>query len=386
MGEKRLNGGSAPDNGAPLALSLRSCEVLREHPCANLVPELSQAEYKSLLAGIRQHGLLTPLHVTSEGVVLDGRHRLRAARELGLSRVPVLVVAPANEVEQILLGSLQRRQLSQSQKACLAVELDAYRSARAAGEQRKRANLQHKQEVAALPPRGRSRDLAAKEAGVSPRLVQDAATLQRTAPDLFEQVKTGGLPLHRARQELKRQQRYAQIGPTPPLPEGSFDLIYADPPWQLGNPDSPFAPEQHYPTQPLEEIKRLAIPAAADAGLFLWIPNGLLPAGLEVMSAWGFDYRSNLAWVKNGIGPGHWLRNRHELLLIGRRGTFPPPQPEDRVDSVIQAARSGHSSKPERVYQLLEQMYPQARRLELYARGQPRPGWTTWGNQAEQAA
>jgi N6-adenosine-specific RNA methylase IME4 len=118
--------------------------------------------------------------------------------------------------------------------------------------------------------------------------------------------------------------------------------------------------------------------------LFIWAVSSLLPEALELLEAWGFACKSSLCWVKPSIGPGVWLRNRHELLLVARRGAYPPPAPEDRCDSVLEAARGRHSQKPERVYELLEQMYPQASKLELFRRGAPRPGWAAWGNEVEQ--
>jgi N6-adenosine-specific RNA methylase IME4 len=136
---------------------------------------------------------------------------------------------------------------------------------------------------------------------------------------------------------------------------------------------------------PLEAIKALEPPAAQDAVLFLWAVSSLLPEALEVMDAWSFTYKTTLAWVKPRIGPGIWLRNRHELLLVGRRGNHPPPEPEDRADSVLEAPRGRHSEKPTRVYELLERMYPRGSKLELFARGRPRPDWVSWGNEVEAA-
>ncbi|MDX6413667.1 MAG: hypothetical protein QOH23_1077, partial [Gaiellaceae bacterium] len=81
-------------------------------------------EYAAFLADIAERGILVPLEISEEGKVLDGRHRLQAARELGIDTVPVRIVAPADEHEHVLLAALQRRHLSASQKAALAVELD----------------------------------------------------------------------------------------------------------------------------------------------------------------------------------------------------------------------------------------------------------------------
>lgn len=163
-------------------------------------------------------------------------------------------------------------------------------------------------------------------------------------------------------------------------------MIYADPPWRLaGSPDSSRAVENHYPTMPLAEIKALQIPAADNAILFLWGVNSMTPQAIEVIEAWGFAYLSNFVWVKDRIGLGQYNRTQHELLHLGVRGSFPPPPTGRRASSVIQAARGRHSQKPEQVYQLIERMYPQARKLELFARGTPRPGWTAWGNQSGHA-
>ena len=221
--------------------------MLREHPHAELVPEMTAPEYESLLRDVGERGIVTPLEINRAGVVLDGRHRLRAARKHALARVPVRVVETDDEVSHMLLGALQRRHFSQSQKAAVAVELDCYQQARAEAGLRQKANLRGA-EVATLPPRGeRSRELAARQAGVSPRLVQDAIAVRDADPDMFERVKRGELPLHRARRELIRADRYAAISGTPPLPGGLFGLIYADPPWQLGNPTALMRPSSTTP-------------------------------------------------------------------------------------------------------------------------------------------
>src|SRR5439155_15258404 len=129
-------------------------------------------------------------------------------------------------------------------------------------------------EVATLPPRGeRTREIGARWAGVGARTVEDAATVFAADPGLFGEVKNGTVPASRAALQVRRAQRYAEIGPAPPLPNGAFEVIYGDPPWQLGNPKASYAPENYYPTMPLEEIKALKVPAARDACLFLWAVN-----------------------------------------------------------------------------------------------------------------
>lgn len=350
------------------------------HPQAELVPAMRAEEYRAFLADVARHGVVVPLEITAAGVVLDGRERLRAAQELGLGEVPVRVVAPANELEHMLRVAILRRQLTASQRAALAVELQQYRELEAEGRARQRANLRQLAEVATLPPRGKTRDLAAAWAGVSARTLQDAASVQAHDPVLFERVKRGEVVVALAARRVRRAQRDRRLGTAPPLPVGPFDLIYADPPWQLGSPDSAKAPENHYPCLPLQQLKEITVPAADDAVLFLWAVNCLLPQAIELMNHWGFDYRNHIVWDKGSIGPGAWVRNQHELLLIGRKGNHPPPDPEDLPPSVITAPRGRHSEKPEIFAELIERAYPEASKLELFAR-RARPGWAAWGNE-----
>jgi N6-adenosine-specific RNA methylase IME4 len=115
--------------------------------------------------------------------------------------------------------------------------------------------------------------------------------------------------------------------------------------------------------------------------LFLWTTSPHLHEAFEVLGAWGFEYVSNVAWLKDKIGLGYWVRNQHELLLIARRGDMPTPPPANRPSSVINAPRREHSRKPDEAYALIERMYPTLPKIELFARS-AREGWAAWGNEA----
>ena len=168
----------------------------------------------------------------------------------------------------------------------------------------------------------------------------------------------------------------------PAMPASVFDVIYADPPWQydFAETDSR-AIENQYSCMPLNQIKRLRkyIPAAENAVLFLWAPAPKLREALEVLGAWGFTYRTNAIWDKEKIGMGYWFRGQHELLLVGVKGEFSPPDAEARYSSVIREARTNHSKKPECVYTMIEAMFPGQRYIELFGRGEARGGWESWG-------
>jgi N6-adenosine-specific RNA methylase IME4 len=164
---------------------------------------------------------------------------------------------------------------------------------------------------------------------------------------------------------------------------GKFAVIYADPPWQYESPTGNRAIEIKYPTLTLAEICALPVAEIAhdDGVLFLWVPPRILEQAFEVIGAWGFSYRTGMVWAKDKIGAGFWVRQRHEILLIARRGEMPVPPPEARPDSVFEAPRLEHSAKPPVVYDLTDRMFPDVRKIELFAR-HARPGWDAWGNEA----
>jgi len=171
-----------------------------------------------------------------------------------------------------------------------------------------------------------------------------------------------------------------------PLPQDRrYQVLLADPCWAFdeGTADpSRRIEKNHYPTMTTEAICALPVKnlATPDAVLFLWTPSSHLPEALQVMSAWYFEYAASAVWVKDKIGMGHWVRNRHELLLIGARGEMPHPAPGARPDSVIEAPRREHSRKPDAAYEFIEQMYPELSKIELFARVR-RDGWDAWGNE-----
>lgn len=182
----------------------------------------------------------------------------------------------------------------------------------------------------------------------------------------------------------KRSEGYVKRTSSFQLPDGVFDVILADPPWEYEFSLSDRGdPESHYSTMPLEKICALNVPSAEDAVLFLWATNPKLEEALKVMESWGFGYRTNLCWVKDKIGTGYYVRGQHELLLIGKKGRMSVPAEADRPPSVLISAVREHSQKPEEVYAIIEKMFPDRKYLELFARGNKRGNWVVWGNEVE---
>ena len=176
-----------------------------------------------------------------------------------------------------------------------------------------------------------------------------------------------------------------------------FATVLADPPWQFINRTGKVAPEHRrlnrYGTMKLPEICALPVKEALapTAHLYLWVPNALLPDGLEVMKAWGFEYKSNIIWHKlrkdggsDGRGVGFYFRNVTEVLLFGVRGKNPRTLDPGRTQvNYLGTRKREHSRKPDEQYPLIEACSP-GPRLEMFSRG-TRKGWTAWGNQADES-
>lgn len=167
-------------------------------------------------------------------------------------------------------------------------------------------------------------------------------------------------------------------------PRKKYSVIYADPPWDISQKGARGA-AQHYDLMTLARIKDMPIADLADdnATLLLWVTNGALPAGLEVMRAWGFEYKTNAAWDKYYMGLGLYFRGSHELLLHGTRGKAPFKFRGQR--STLQFPRQEHSRKPEEMIPLIERVLPDGPYLELFARQRPSShrDWSVWGNEIE---
>ena len=173
------------------------------------------------------------------------------------------------------------------------------------------------------------------------------------------------------------------------VPQGdTYDILLADPPWLYSHAAlANIPPDRHYRTMDTDSICAMDIAslAADDSLLLLWATSPKLPDGLRVMREWGFEYRTSAVWHKTGrLGLGYWLRIEHELLLVGVKGSFPPPDPPHRRRSVFRHHVMEHSRKPDWPRKWMDRAFPESRRIEIFARSHP-SGWDAWGDEAKPA-
>jgi len=186
------------------------------------------------------------------------------------------------------------------------------------------------------------------------------------------------------------------------MDQPKYDVILSDPPWfynsrKAGNErnyrETRFGggAEKHY--QLMKDAELLAMRpqidqwAADNCALFMWATCPRLDSAIELIKGWGFRYCTvAFVWEKVNKGngdttknPGYYTASNAELVLLGCRGSMRPEQP--MIRQIVKGPRREHSRKPDEVRERIEQMYPAAKRIELFAR-QRVAGWDAWGLEA----
>ena len=172
-----------------------------------------------------------------------------------------------------------------------------------------------------------------------------------------------------------------------------YSIIYADPPWAYrtySKKGQGRSAESHYPTMCIEDIKALPVGelAAKDCALFLWITFPCLCEALEVLTAWGFSYKTvAFVWVKQNrrnddlfTGMGYWTRANAEICILATKGH--PKRVDAGVRQVILSHIEEHSKKPDEARERIVRLMGDLPRVELFARQSPE-GWDVWGNEVE---
>lgn len=185
----------------------------------------------------------------------------------------------------------------------------------------------------------------------------------------------------------------------PDLPDGKFQIIYADPPWDYGGKmqfdKSSIKGENEgwkrdifisaanfkYPTVKTKDLKRIPIADISDDDclLFMWVTNPHLAQGIELGTAWGFEYKTvAFVWDKMSHNPGQYTLSNCELCLVFKRGRIPRPRGARNIQQLVRLPRGEHSVKPDVVRDNIVKMFPTQRKIELFARSRAE-GWEAWG-------
>ncbi len=388
-------------------------EFYPAHPLADMFPMIDEPERILLADDIAAHGQHEPI-LLLEGMVLDGRNRQWACRHAGVKPVYADYTG-ADPLNFVLSKNLHRRHLTESQRAMVAASIVDW----------ERGVNQNTAGTANLPTRAAAAKLSISERAVSAaRRVRDHG-----APELIDAIRTGKVSIHAGealselqheeqcrivRQEQKqivakakeirtdkqrvrhaarliKMEAVARNGSetAPDKVLQKYPVIYADPPWRFGVRSEVTgrekSAENHYPTMDTDDIcalfEKIGNPVSQDAVLFLWATNPMLPQAMKVMQAWGFTYIHHWIWDKQVAGTGYWGRDRHELLLIGRRGDVAAPLMGTQPETVYSEKKGRHSAKPAFFAEQIEKLYPDIPKLEMFCR-EPRSGWDAWGYEA----
>lgn len=381
------------------------------HPLAAIFPLMPVAEMRELADDIVTCGLREPI-VLLDGMVLDGRNRLAACAFAEVE--PRFVDFDGDDALAFVLShNLHRRHLTESQRAMVAARIAKLPRGRPGSENPSIDGISTETAAARLNV-GESTVERAKrvlrdgaeelQAAVDQRKLTVNTAVALASLSKAEQievlasadpaaVKTIARQVRAAQQRVRHGVRLAHMdmiaekgrAMAPADTALVYPVYYADPPWRFAvrseETGREKSAENHYPTLPTPEIVALMTRLTEGphaAVMFLWATNPMLTDALSVLSACGFAYVHHWIWDKEVAGHGYWGRDRHELLLIGRRGEVAAPLPGSQPETVFRVRKGGHSEKPAIFAETIERLYPGIARIELFARS-PRPGWGVWG-------
>jgi N6-adenosine-specific RNA methylase IME4 len=376
-----------------------------------------KTEYvKQLAESINEIGLLNPITLSHDYKLLSGLHRLEAVKLLGMETIESHVMVSGGILyeelieidENLIRNDLVVLERGEQLKRRKEIYEEIHPETKQGGDKK---SEEYKNQTAENAVSSFAEDTSQKT-GIPERRIREEIQIARGIDDSVKDIirdteiadsKTDLLELARVKDietqkdivdrivsgEVKNVKQAKRVitrvllsENKQELPEGEFDIIYADPPWKYdfsATDDRNW--ENQYPVMELDDIKALKLPQIAeDSVLFLWATSPKLEQAMQVINAWGFEYKTCAVWDKEIIGCGWWLRGQHELLLIGIKGRPLLPLAENRFSSVYIEKRAEHSKKPEFYYGMIEKMCPDGKYIEIFARNK-REGWSSWGNQ-----
>lgn len=399
------------------------------HPLANLFPLLEGEDFDALVADIRLRGLRQAVTLF-DGLIIDGRNRARACEAAGIDCRYETLPTDVDPIGFVISMNVPRRHLTDGQRAWVAAKL---------------ASIGWGGDRSKSPDGGLTTEQAAGRLNVAKRAVERARVVRDKAErELQDALERGQIPVstaaslaelpredqievlngdansisRRAMALIKRRHRESRehdlAKRQKALPTKKYGLIYVDIPrhFNVHSDETGLdrAPENHYPTLSFDETLRLPVGdlAADDCILVFWSTAASLIDDLEILAEWGFvtfrpritngklvrkedgsladpieggRYCSMQVWDKVKMGLGYWFRDRHEFILVAARGNVVPPAAGTQDQSLFAEAKGRHSAKPDRVAAMIDRLWPNIPKIELFAR-RAREGWDCWGYEA----
>jgi N6-adenosine-specific RNA methylase IME4 len=409
---------------------------------SGLIPALLPDEFVQLEANILRDGCRDPLSVwknNGDCVLLDGHNRLKICEKHGKEYKTTEIEISDRDHAKLWIAERQlgRRNLTDDQRSVVANDVREFQSEIARKERAVKARevggkatpQQEKERLSAKLTEKRkpsapkdTRKAVAREAKLPERKIRLAQEIKKAAPEVSQMVRAGrvslvegkriaslppmqrqtaldavqsGSDVRTAIRSAKKTEYVRKISAAKPKKlEGTYRIIYADPPWKyvgLNQADEYGHAERHYECLDDEQLKSYKVGgirlvkeiADENSVLFLWVTSPLLARCFAIIDAWGFSYKSSFVWDKVKHNMGHYNSVRHEFLLICTRGSCTPDSGK-LIDSVQSIERTDkHSEKPEEFRRIVESMYDHGRRLELFRRGDAPKGWDVEGNESE---
>jgi len=368
-----------------------------------LIPPLAAEELAQLEANILRDGCRDPL-VVWNGTLIDGhnRHAICTKHSLPFETVEMEFDSKAHVRIWMRENQRGRRNLTPAwvielelgNKADL-LEIGRLKKVESGKESRDKqlGVLSQNDNTPEPPAKINTQKELAKAAGVSTGQIGMAEQVKKKAPELWEKAKQGEVSISSAYKEIKKEEKKAERAAMiedqkkaiesgeVKLPDGVFEVIAMDPPWNYGreyDPDSSRVANP-YPEMTQAQLLDLQPPFADDCVLFLWTTHAFIFDAKELLEKWGFTYKATMVWDKEKIGMGAWLRMQCEFCLVGIKGK--PIWNNTTWRDIIREPRREHSRKPDTFYEMVESITV-GRRLEFFSREQ-RSGWSVYGNDIE---
>jgi N6-adenosine-specific RNA methylase IME4/ParB-like chromosome segregation protein Spo0J len=347
-----------------------------------------------LAASMAELGLLQPVVVRPDGLLIAGERRLRAAESNGWKEkeIPVTVVDLDNIARGEFAENAIRKDFTLSEAVAIKRALEPLE--KAVAKERMRAG-----KPSGNLPKGRAANKAAKATGMARRTLEKAEAIVDAAeaePEKFGKLladmdRTGRANGVYRRLKIAKQAEQIRAEP-PPLPgNGPYRVAVIDPAWpyELRDEDPSHRGVRDYPSQSIEQICAVNVGSILHVHsiVLMWVTNFVLVQGVHttILRAWGLEPKTLITWPKAKWGNGDWLRSQTEHVILAVRGE--PVVESASLSTLLKGPfhlvrKNAHSAKPKEFYDFVESLCPAPRYADLFSRYRHNDKWDCHGDEA----